>query len=222
MTLYPPSNWVESTVPVDLGGCGSPHRRPYVNGAPVHPYALECPLCEDYLRKNNSDQFSATPSEIRETYDEKLAREDFDKRGAKDKDAILTLALARLAGIDSAELPESLTRMISGAPLHVPVQGQLECPAGHGQPSGSKFCNECGAPMSRPVTKAALDAPPVAAPSQDQGRGPVRLQDLRHDELRAACRARGLPDQGVRKELMKRLRNAGVTNADLQRLLVAA
>jgi SAP domain len=228
MTLYPPSNWVESTVPVDLGGCGQPHRRPYVNGAPVHPYEINCPPCEDYLRKNNSDQFSATVSEIRETYDEKLAREDFDKRGAKDKDAILTLALARLAGIDSAELPESLTRMISGAPLHVPVQGQLECANGHPSPPGKKFCGECGSPMSTPVSKAALGAPqrpaepPAAAPSPARRAVPQRLQDLRHDELQAACRLRGLPDQGVRKDLMKRLRNAGVTNADIQRLLVAA
>ena len=50
----------------------------------------------------------------------------------------------------------------------------------------------------------------------------MRLQDLRLDELQAACRAAGLPDAGVRKELMKRLRTAGVSNADLSRLLVAA
>ena len=92
-----------------------------------------------------------------------------------------------------------------------------------------KFCGQCGAPMSRPVTKAALDAPqrpaepPVAAASVSRHRdGPVKLQELRHDELQAACRARGLPDDGFRKVLMKRLRNAGVTNADLHGLLVAA
>ena len=108
------------------------------------------------------------------------------------------------------------------------IAGLLECPAGHGQPPGSKFCNECGAPMSAPVTKAALDAPPrpaeppAAAPSPSHRPMPARLQDLRHDELQAACRARGLDADGVRKVLMKRLRTAGVTNADLQALLVAA
>jgi SAP domain len=228
MSLYPPSNWVESTVPADAGGCGRPHRRPYVSGKPVHPYALECPPCENYLRKNMPDQWSATVSEIAETYDEKLAREDFEKRGAKDKDAVLTLALARLAGIDSAELPESLTRMISGVPAHIPVQGQLECVNGHLSPPGKKFCGDCGAPMSSPAAAAALPGPqrPAEAPSTASvtlhRHGPVRIQDLRHDELKAACRAHGLPDAGVRKELMKRLRHAGVTNADLQALLVAA
>ena len=48
------------------------------------------------------------------------------------------------------------------------------------------------------------------------------MQDLTRDELQAACRARGLPDDGFRKELMKRLRAARVSNADLQQLLVAA
>ena len=228
MTLYATSNLVAATVPAENGGCGVEHRRPVISGAPQNPWSLSCPPCEDFLRKHNSDQWSVTMSEIPETYDEKLAREDFDKRGAKDKDAILTLALARLAGIDSSELPESLTRMISGAPLHVPVAGKMVCPQGHDSPAGMKFCGQCGSPMSSPVTKAALDAPqrpaepPVAASVTLHRQGPVRIQDLRHDELKAACRARGLPDEGVRKVLMKRLRDARVTNADLQRLLVAA
>ena len=227
MTLYATSNLVAATVPAENGGCGVEHRRPVISGAPQNPWGLDCPPCEDFLRKNNADQWSATLSEIPETYDEKLAREDFDKRGAKDKDAILTLALARLAGIDSRELPESLTRMISGVPAHVPLAGKMVCPQGHDSPAGMKFCGQCGSPMSG-IAQAAIDGPQrAAAPSvplgsPQQGAKPFRLQDLRHDELQAACRARGLPDEGVRKVLMRRLRDARVTNADLQRLLVAA
>ena len=226
--LYGRSDIASVHVPAeDFGGCGTTHRRPGVNGAPAQIWGLDCPPCEDHLR--HSDQWGTTSSEIPETHDEVKAREDFDRRGAKDKDAILTLALARLAGIESSELPESLTRMISGVPAHVPVQGKIVCgECGSDSAAGMKFCGQCGSPMSSPVTKAALDAPqrpaepPVAASVTLHRQGPVRIQDLRHDELKAACRARGLPDEGVRKVLMKRLRDARVTNADLQRLLVAA
>jgi hypothetical protein len=229
MTLYATSNVVATTVPAENGGCGTEHRRPVISGAPQHPWGLVCPPCEDFLRKNNSDQWSITTSEIPETYDEKLAREDFDRRGAKDKDAILTLALARLAGIDSSELPESLTRMISGVPAHVPVQGKIVCgECGSDSAAGMKFCGQCGSLMSPLATKAAIGGPqrpaepPAPAPVAQHRAGPVRLQDLRGDELRAACRARGLADEGVRKDLMKRLRGAGVSNADLQKLLLVA
>ena len=111
-----------------------------INGVPQHPWGLDCPPCEDFLRTRNPDQWSVTVSEIPETHDETKAREDFEKRGAKDKDAIMTLALARLAGIDASELPDSLTRMVSGARAHVPAE--MECPKGHGQPpAGSSAPN---------------------------------------------------------------------------------
>jgi len=228
MTLYATSNLVAATVPVENGGCGTEHRRPVINGAPQHPWDLACPPCEDFLRKNNADQWSATISEIPETYDEAKIREDFEKRGARDKDAVLTLAIARIAGIDSSELPPSLTRMISGAPLHVPVQGQLECPNGHGQPAGARFCNQCGSSMSQPVTKAALSAPqPPAQPPPSQrpaapGPKPQRLRDARLDTLQALARDRGLDESGNRPDLISRLAAAGVTNADLQRFLEPA
>ena len=177
MTLYATSNLVAATVPVVNGGCGTEHRRPVINGAPQHPWGLACPPCEDFLRKNNADQWSATLSEIPETYDEKLAREDFEKRGARDKDALMTLIMAKAVGIDPSQLPDSLTRMVTGIPLHIPVQGQLECVNGHPSPAGKKFCGDCGAPMSSPVTAGAISAPqrpagpPAAAPSPHRGPG---------------------------------------------------
>src|SRR5580658_4457070 len=69
MTLYATSNVVATTVPAENGGCGTEHRRPVISGAPQHPWGLVCPPCEDFLRKNNSDQWSITTSEIPETYD---------------------------------------------------------------------------------------------------------------------------------------------------------
>ena len=120
--------------------------------------------CENHLR--HDPQWSSTISELPECHDEQLKREDFEKRGALDERKLMAMALAKLTGI---EIPDTIAGMITGAAPH--IAGLLECPAGHGQPPGSKFCNECGAPMSAPVTKAALDAPqrpaepPAAAPS---------------------------------------------------------
>jgi hypothetical protein len=226
MTIWARSDLAAVTVSVAHGGCGVTHHRPAPGGVPVQPWKLDCDVCEDHLR--HDAHWSVTPSEIPETHDEKVSREDFEKRGAKDKDAILTLALARLAGIDSSELPESLTRMISGAPLHVPIQGQMECPNGHGQPGGAKFCSQCGSPMSAPVTKAALNGPerraepPASVPSPPQGPRPQRLRDARLDVLQALARSRGLDEAGTRPDLISRLAGAGITSSDLQRFLEPA
>ena len=161
--------------------------------------------------------------EVPETHDETKARENFEKRGAKDKDAILTLALARLAGIESSELPESLTRMISGVPAHVP--GQMVCPSGHANPPGKAFCGDCGAPMHGSPAQAALPAAVQKAAEPPPATGPVkprRLRDARLDELQALARNASIEPEGTRADLIARLAAAGVTNNDLAALLVAA
>ena len=146
MVLYAANDRMAVSVsPGAHGGCGASHSRPVRDGAPVFPWVLDCPGCEDFLRHDSG--WAVTAAEIPETYDETKQREDFDKRGAKDKDAILTLALARLAGIGSDELPESLTRMISGVPAHVPAE--LECPNGHGQPGGAQVLRRVRAADAR-------------------------------------------------------------------------
>jgi hypothetical protein len=220
--IYARSDIAAVTISEAHGGCGVTHSRPVEHGAPAKLWALNCPPCEDHLR--HDPHWSPTSAEIPETYDEAKAREDFDKRGAKDKDAVLTLALARLAGISSSELPESLTRMISGQPMHVPVQGQLECPSGHLQPAGAKFCAECGAQMSSPVAKASLPAaePPVAPPADATApERPKRIRDASLATLQALARSRGIEDSGTRSDLINRLGVANVTNNDLAALLVA-
>lgn len=221
MTIYARSDLVAVTVPAEgFGGCNSLHRRPVVHGAPAKVWALDCPPCEDHLRKD--PHWSATAVEVPETHDEKKARENFELRGAKDKDAILTLALARLAGISSAELPESLTRMISGVPAHVP--GQMECPSGHIQPAGMKFCGECGAPMHGVPAGHALEAaqkaaePPVPAPASGRQ---ARIRDANLTTLKALAALHGVdaPADCKRADLIVTLSNAGVTNNDLARYL---
>jgi SAP domain len=218
MSLYSWSANVSTHVPVDAGGCGVTHSRPVVDGAPQHPWRLDCPPCEDFLRVHNADQWSTTTTEIPETYDESRARESAEKSGKLDRENQLAAAIIELGKL--GQLPEALGQVLApmlGAPVAA-LAGKVVCPGGHDNTAGVKFCGECGVSMSG---QAAISAPQHAAGPQRPA-GPVRIQDLRHDELQAACRARGLEDQGVRKELMKRLRSAGVSNADLQRLLVAA
>lgn len=224
--LYARSDVASAYIPAESGGCGAAHSRPVIDGAPQHPWAIDCPGCEHFLRSHNSDMWSGSVAEIPESHDEKIAREDFEKRGAKDKDAVLTLALARLAGIEPGLLPESLTRMISGIPAHIPLTvtaGTLECPSGHASPAGQKFCGECGAPMSAPVPRASLPAPagPAAAQPVTPGRVP-RLRDQNKKTLQALAQARGLDTGGSNPELVSRLSKAGVTNADLAAFLHVA
>jgi hypothetical protein len=179
----------------------------------VSVWKLDCNGgCEDHLR--HDQHWAITASEIPETHDETRAREDFERRGAKDKDAVLTLALARLAGIDAAELPESLTRMISGVPAHVPVAGKMVCPQGHENAPGQKFCGECGAPMSSPAAKAAIGGPerpadpPAGEASPSHGGKARPLRDRRLDELQVIASAMGLDAEGTRTDILDRIRAA--------------
>lgn len=239
MTLYARSDLAYVIVPAPSGGCGSPHRRPVENGAPAKLWPLECPgQCEEFLRKSDASghQWSATLSEIPETHDERVSREDFDKRGARDKDQVLALALAKLAGV---ELPESMLRPITG---NLPkAMALMECPSGHPGKPGAKFCAVCGEPMQQPVN--ALPAAPVLCPeghqnapggkfcatcgsamapetpqAQDASRGhtppggpgpaarKVRLRDMRLEDLQAVARERGVDPDGTRMDLIGRLR----------------
>jgi hypothetical protein len=218
MPLYSWSANVSTHVPVGAGGCGVTHSRPVVDGAPQYPWRLDCPPCEDFLRVHNADQWSTTTTEIPETYDESRARESAEKSGKLDRENQLAAAIIELGKL--GQLPEALGQVLApmlGAPV-LALAGKVVCPAGHDNAAGLKFCGECGVSMSG---QAAISAPQQATAAQRHA-GPFRIQDLRHDELRAACRARGLPDEGVRKVLIKRLRDARVTNADLEQLLVAA
>lgn len=218
LSIFARSDLAAVTISEAHGGCGKTHSRPAPGGKPAAIWELSCPLgCEEHLR--HDPLWATTPAEIPETYDETKIREDFEKRGAKDKDAVLTLALARLAGIPAAELPDSLTRMISGAPMHVP--GLIECPNGHAQASGLKFCGECGTPMHGTPPERQLPAaqqPPAATKTPAAGNGGGarrRLRDARLDEMQALARMRGLDADGNRSELLARLSAAGVTSNDL-------
>ena len=217
MPLHARSDLAYVIVPATSGGCGEPHRRPVEQGAPAQVWTLNCPPCENLLR--HEPTWSTTLSEIPETYDEKLAREDFDKRGARDKDQVLAMALAKLAGV---ELPESLLRPITGnMPKAIAL---MECPSGHpGQP-GSKFCATCGEPMHQPVN--ALTAAPVLCPSGHENAAAAKfcgecgtsikapepaadedteLGSMHWKQLEKLCKDRGLDATGSKADLLARL-----------------
>lgn len=223
MTVYSRSDLASVTVSAEgHGGCGQVHIRPAPGGKPVSMWQLDCPPCEDYLRSD--PLWSTTIAEIPETHDQKIQREDFEKRGALDERKLMAMALAKLTGIP---LPETIAGAITGQPVHIP--GMLECPSGHAQPAGQKFCGECGAPMQGTVAQAAIggSASPAAAPSAPaQASGPAgrpaRLRDQNKATLKALCAARGLDASGSNADLVTRLSNAGVTSNDLAAFLAAA
>jgi hypothetical protein len=123
-------------------------------GYPVQPWSLSCADCEPFLLK--SDHWAPTIEEIPATFDEQRAAERFKVRGAAEQQALLTAAVAQLAGFTRAEMPESLRKMMSALPAHVPAQ--IVCPQGHAQSPGNRFCGMCGSAMSQPVPIAAVTA----------------------------------------------------------------
>jgi Double zinc ribbon/SAP domain len=198
-----------------------------IDGAPVRLWELTCPPCEAYLAKFNPDLWAGVISEIGETPDEEKAREDFQKRGALDRDQIMALAMAKLAGV---ELPETMRRPISGLAPHVPViSGQLECADGHPNEPGMKFCGDCGMPL-RAAPRLCPDGhevaakmrfcgecgqpvdalPALEAPLVPAARSAVvkRMKDMRSEDLKRLARDRGLDDSGTRTQLLERLRAA--------------
>jgi hypothetical protein len=213
MTLYARSDLAAVTVSPAHGGCGSTHSRPAPGGQPENLWQLSCAGgCEEHLRSD--PHWSTTLSEIPETYDEKKSREDYEKRGAKDVNTMLALALARMTG---GEIPATVAAMITGNKQHIPgvIAGTILCVDGHENPAGVKFCNECGAKLDMRDARAL--EPPPESPQDGNGDagGPVtaggrkpRLRDMRHADLIELARAQGLDTTGGRVELLDRIRAA--------------
>lgn len=151
MSLYARADLASVTVSAAHGGCGQVHTRPAPGGNPVAVWKLDCAACERHLHAE--PLWAPTVSEIPETPDEKLTREDWDRRGVKDRDNVLAMALGKLAGV---ELPDTIRMPVAGQKPHLAaIAGKLICQEGHDCEPGSKFCAECGGPVRRPVPLAA-------------------------------------------------------------------
>jgi hypothetical protein len=157
MTVYAMSSTTRVTVsPEGHGGCGASHLRPAdENGRPVPVWGIDCPSCEQYLRSD--PQWSVTIEEIVPTFDEKKSADKWAVQGARDQQLMLTAAVAQLAGFGPAQMPESLTRMLSNLKPHIPVAGQMVCPGcGKSSAAGQSFCGHCGSKMSAPAAVASI------------------------------------------------------------------
>ena len=220
MTVYSRNDLAAVNLSVEgHGGCGEPHSRPVVNGAPKKIWDLTCPQCENHLR--HDPLWSVNPIEIPETYDETKARERSEKAGKMDRERQLAVALEQLAPL--GQLPAALGQMLAalaGGTVTPALAGTMECPSGHANAAGLKFCGECGTPMSQPVAAAAISAPPEEAAKPPASSGPLpRLRDQPKPVLRAMAAERDLDGSGTNGDLISRLSKAGVTNRDVAEYL---
>jgi len=228
LTIYARADLAHTLIPESFGGCGERHFRPVENGAPAKLWALTCENgCENYLR--HDPLWSVTTTEVPETYDETKAREQSEKSGKMDRERQLAEALIQLGPL--GQLPSALGQMLAqlmGTTPPAALAGQMECPSGHPNAAGLKFCGECGQPMSAPVPAAALpaaqEAPQQSAPPAKPAapQRPRRLRDARLDELQALAVAHRIDAVGTRADLINKLSAAGVTGNDLARMPVAA
>jgi hypothetical protein len=118
------------------GGCGSVHRRPFINGSPAETWELNCPQCAGYLETD--PLWANNLADVPPTYDEKRGEESANFTFTKNRDDILTMALAKIAGLDTGDL---MSRIKAQGAAH----SLVKCPAGHDNFTGTKFCGECGA-----------------------------------------------------------------------------
>ena len=238
MSLFARSDVVSVAVPVSSGGCGATHTREVTHGAPAKHFELICPPCEAHLKERAPDIWATTLADIPETPDEIKGREDFAKRGATDRDNVLAIAMAKLAGV---ELPQTIRQAISGASPALPaIAGIMVCEQGHDCEPGSKYCSECGSPMRRPSLAACPNGhqvgaeakfcpecgtglnpgamgtpaiePPAAVPAA-AAKAAARvkpLKDWRVEDLRAEARRKGLDYSGTRVEVLERIKQARV------------
>ena len=181
MTLYPRRDVVHVAVSPHQGGCGAAHSRPVTHGAPDLDWVLNCPRCERAL--NGHPQWASTRAEIPETPDEQRQREALETRGSRDRETVITAALAKLAGIADG----------------IGSQQPLLCKRGHRNLPSSRFCGECGAPLAEEqewVAKAAKAHKPE--PAADFTRMPV-------SQLRRIATERGINPGQSKKDLVTAL-----------------
>ena len=96
----------------------------------------------------------------------------------------------------------------------------MECPSGHPNQPGHKFCSQCGQAMSKPVPAAAISAPekPAAAPADGPAPGGAPAPGRAPDALQALCAAHNIDPAGTSAELIVKVSAAGLTFNDLMGL----
>lgn len=154
MTIYARNDVLSVGLSRSHGGCGHNHSRPVENGAAVKLWAFnECQPCENVLRSD--PLWSTTISQLPETHDEQLTREDQEKRGQRDAAGATAQALTQLASL--GDLPAIMAQLVTMFNQGDKAKFQLNdvgikaasaagfnCSNGHDVADGAKFCGECG------------------------------------------------------------------------------
>lgn len=202
MPVHARSDVAAVTISQAHGGCGQPHSRPVVEGAPVKLWTLTCPQCEDVLRSD--PLWSGTVSEIPETPDEQRVREDQQRRGQREQADATAHALERLAQL--GDLPTVLARFIDhvSSPAALEPSMAVMCRNGHRNPQRAQFCSGCGVSMAEGVNTSraagAIEGPEDA--DGDSGSVPVPedLESLKLPELRELAKRLGVGTARSRDE----------------------
>ena len=209
MTVFARSDVSAVAISPDHGGCGTVHSRPAPGGVPVKVWALNCPDgCENFLRKDSL--WGGQPHEIPETHDEKLIREDVEKRGQLEQQTAMATALHDLAKL--GDLPNAIAQLalymagdkqkqLDETPVHL-------CRNGHPNTSTAKFCGECGADMIDAANKKAnIELPPVDM-EKEKTDIPVLLDALSLNDLKDIAAEFDIPVNQRKADLVRAIKEA--------------
>jgi hypothetical protein len=147
MPLYARSDVMSVTVSRAHGGCGTAHTRPVKQGAPARTWQLDCPQCQGFLA--HDPLWSGTLADVPPTYDEKRNEESANFTFTKNRDDIMTMALAKIAGLPTGG-------MLAGTVTQTAEQGAGSCSNGHVNFAGVKFCGECGERLGTPAAATVI------------------------------------------------------------------
>lgn len=137
MPVYARSDVMTTAISRAHGGCGEVHRRPITqDGEPARVWRLDCQYCQAHLA--HDPLWSGNEGTIPATPDESTAIENSNTLFSRNRDDIMTMALARLAGLPEGGLLRGNDTAAAAR------QALVKCPDGHDNFPGTKFCGECG------------------------------------------------------------------------------
>lgn len=229
MSLYARSDLMSVAVPSTSGGCGDSHSRPVVKGVPSRDWELNCLHCEGYLRgarkphilkttpgdpklgipakqervADADPHWSSTPESIPLTPDEQSTNAVRTERATHQIQMIQALAALRAAGTD---IPFETEWLMSRELPAAYIKGTLVCPSGHNNTAGAKFCSECSVKMDG---QKAIETPEADLSGDALLRKyPEAIKSFSVSTLRKICTEKGLPAEGSKTVLAKRLEDS--------------
>jgi len=195
MGLYGRNDVMSVSVPSSAGGCGVIHSRPVTDGVTVDEWDLErmCIMCAMSLK--GDPLWAAMPAEIPETPDEKMIREDAEKRGerqikkSQEKLSVQQFELSQ----QQAEMNQHIVAML--------MRGSN----GGSSPDPDLIAALVAQEVQKALTaireNVTAHAPEITVPA-DSG---LDLMRLHVRTLSKMCHDRGLDRRGSKAELITRM-----------------